>query len=258
MIYLGNSPPVWSPRTLYRVHSSPPLGQMNPLISLISAFPTKILYASTLSLACYMRCATSVISFSHPETSRPVLRPTQASCSLRSGVPSREWSGRGVLVTTHMQLLLRLRMKGVDRENFNFIVILLWTKLHRIHCFSLYCNFIRRNRVKLPLRLIATPWVRSRGVQVNLVTSGDRLTSHPPSWTPDPIWNGGKTRILVLPTYRSQSSVRPALLAYLGLRHYVIALGYVTAYKRTVQVQFPAGIFGTLLFSDDTHGSPTV
>lgn len=53
----------------------------------------------------------------------------------------------------------------------------------------------------------------------------------------DPIRNGG----------------RPALLTYLGLRHYVITLGYVTARKWTVQVQFPAGIFGTLLSSDDTH-----
>jgi len=69
------------------------------------------------------------------------------------------------------------------------------------------------------------------------VRSVDQLTSHPPSWTRDPIWNGG----------------RPALLTYLGLRHYVIALGYETAYKWTVQVQFPAGIFGTLLSSGDTH-----
>jgi len=116
IIYLGNSPPVWSPRTLCRVRRSPPLGpnpsQMNPLISLISVLPTKILYASTLSLVYDMRCASPVISFSHPETPRPVLRPTQASCSVRSGILSREWSGWGMLVTIHVQLLLRLRMRG--------------------------------------------------------------------------------------------------------------------------------------------------
>jgi len=63
-----------------------------------------------------------------------------------------------------------------------------------------------------------------------------------------------KTRIIVLPTHQSQSSVIPSLLTYLGLRYYVIALGYVTAYKWAVQVQFPVGIFGILHSSNDTHG----
>jgi hypothetical protein len=184
---------------------------MNPVTSLISVFPPKIFYASALSLAYYMHCASFIISFSHPETSRLVLWPTQASCSVRSGVPSREWNGWGVLVATHMQLLLRLRMRRAipllplcsftvwTGKTLTFIVILLWTKFHRIQRLSLYCNFIGRNRVKLPRCLIATPWVRAGGSVgkvssiVNLnVRSGDRLTSHPATWTSDPIWNGGK------------------------------------------------------------------
>jgi hypothetical protein len=131
IIYLGNSPPVWSPRTLYRVHSSPPLdpnpSQINPVISLISVFPTKILYASALSLAYYMRCASPVVSFSHPETSRPVLRPTQASCSFRSGVkrPGRAGNHSYAAITEVNNegsyiFASPMFLHGVDRENVNF------------------------------------------------------------------------------------------------------------------------------------------
>ena len=55
IIYSGNSPPVWNPRTLYRVHSSPPLGpnpsHMKPVISFIFSFSNEY-FVCMYSLPC--------------------------------------------------------------------------------------------------------------------------------------------------------------------------------------------------------------
>jgi len=48
-------------------------------------------------------------------------------------------------------------LHGVDGENFNFYYYPSLNKITQIHWLSLYCNFIEHNRVKLLLRLIATP-----------------------------------------------------------------------------------------------------
>jgi len=88
------------------------------------------------------------------------------------------------------------------------------------------------------------------------VTGQRHIRQHGP---PDPIWNGGEddddnnnnNNNNNCPAYTSVSIFRQASFTDVS---WLLALGYVTAHSRTVQFQFLAGIFGILLFSDDTHG----
>jgi len=85
--------------------------------------------------------------------SRPALGPTQPPIQWVPGILSRGYSGRGVKLTTHLHLVLRLRMRGAipplphmsqclmawclvkHRDNFTFTLPLVWRVCEHTLCF---------------------------------------------------------------------------------------------------------------------------